>query len=275
VKKLGARSQEPGVGRVIRFPSWLLAPGSLWVQMNNKSVILAGGSGGLGAVVTESLAARGAIPVIGCRKNRERADALARKIQQQFGIEPPVVAGDILDGRVRHDLLRAASNAGALYGLVPLPGDPARVPIESVTEDELLASFRTNFVGPVLLARDFAAAAGDLDASIVFISTMQGVAVFPNSTTYAAPKAALVHTARILAKQWRIRVNVVAPGVTDTGMAEQSVRSGKYTAFLEKKTIPRFGTAHDIARAVLFFLEPDSYVTGQVLTVDGGLTVKM
>ena len=134
---------------------------------------------------------------------------------------------------------------------------------------------RTNFIGPVLLARDFAAAAGDRDASIVFISTMQGTGVFAGSTTYAAPKAALVHTARILAKQWRIRVNVVAPGVNNAGMAEQSVQSGKYNSFIERKVIPRFGRPEDVARAVLFFLEPDNYVTGQVLTVDGGLSSRM
>src|SRR5207244_9927773 len=95
------------------------------------------------------------------------------------------------------------------------------------------------------------------------------------TTAYAAPNAALIHAARILAKQWNLRVNVVAPGVNNAGMAEQSVRSGKYDAFLEKGMIPRFGGPSDVARAILFFLEPDNYLTGQVLTVDGGLTTKM
>ena len=158
---------------------------------------------------------------------------------------------------------------------MPLVGNPARVPIETATEQDLIDSMRTNFIGPVVLARDFAAAVGDRDAAIVFISTMQGTAVFPGSTTYAAPKAALVHTARILAKQWKIRVNVVAPGVNNAGMAEQSVRSGKYDPYLEKKVIPRFGRPEDVTRAILFFLEPDNYVTGQVLTVDGGLSLKI
>jgi NAD(P)-dependent dehydrogenase (short-subunit alcohol dehydrogenase family) len=58
-------------------------------------------------------------------------------------------------------------------------------------------------------------------------------------------------------------------------MAQESVRSGKYDPFLDKKTIPRFGSPADVARAILFFLEPDNYLTGQVLTVDGGLTLKM
>jgi pteridine reductase len=159
--------------------------------------------------------------------------------------------------------------------VVPLLGDPARVPIETATEGDLLNAMRINFAGPVLLARDFAAAVGDKDGSVVFISTMQGVGVFAGSTTYAASKAALVHTAKILAKQWRIRVNVVAPGVNNAGMAEQSVKSGKYDSFIEKKIIPRWGRPEDVARAILFFLEPDNYVTGQVLTVDGGLSLKM
>jgi NAD(P)-dependent dehydrogenase (short-subunit alcohol dehydrogenase family) len=244
-------------------------------NLRGKSVILAGGSGGLGAVVVETLARLGAIPVIGCRTNQDRAEALAQRLSSTYDVRVPVVVGDVLETEVRERLIDEAKRAGELYGLVPLLGSPARIPIEKATEQNLLESMRINFVGPVLLARDFAAAAGDQDAAVVFIATMQAVGVFPGSTTYAAPKAALIHTARILAKQWRIRVNVVAPGVNDAGMAEESVKSGKYDVFVGKKTITRFGKPEDVARSVLFFLEPDNYMTGQVLTVDGGLILKM
>jgi NAD(P)-dependent dehydrogenase (short-subunit alcohol dehydrogenase family) len=234
-----------------------------------KTVILAGGSGGLGSAVARSVANRGYKPIIGYLKNAARADALA----SELGC--PAIGGDIADESVRKDLLAAAQGQGDLYGLVVLAGDPARVPIEQASVDDLLASMRVNFAGPILMAREFAAALGNNDGSIVLLSTMQAIGVFPGSTTYAAPKAALVHSAKILAKQWKVRVNVVAPGVNDAGMAEQSVRSGKYNAYLEKQTIPRFGRPEDIARSILFFLEPDNYVTGQVLTVDGGLSLKM
>src|SRR6185295_3265998 len=170
--------------------------------MKGNAVILAGGSGGLGAAAAESLAARGAIPVIGCRSNRERADALARNLFDKYGVTAPVVVGDILEISVRQELLETARRAGPLYGLVPLVGQPARTPIESATEQDLIDSMRANFIAPVLLARDFAAAVGDQDAAIVLVSTMQGIGVFAGSTVYAAPKAALIHTARILAKQW-------------------------------------------------------------------------
>ena len=244
-------------------------------QFNCKTIILAGGSGGLGAAVAESLARRGAIPVIGYLRNRERADDVAKRLVDAYSIAVPMVAGDLLDAAVRRQLIEEAQKAGELYGLVPLIGNPARLPIETATEQDLLDSMRTNFIGPVLLARDFAAAVGGRDGSIVFISTMQSTGIFPGSTAYAAPKAALIHTARILAKQWKIRVNVVAPGVNNAGMAEQSVSSGKYNAFLEKSVIPRFGLPDDVARAIAFLLEPDNYITGQVLTVDGGLSLKM
>ena len=244
-------------------------------DLTGKTVILAGGSGGLGTAIAENLVQRGAIPVIGFLRNRERAQKLTARLSETYSVDVPTVAGDILDASVRQSLIDEARRRGEPYGLVPLVGNPARVPIEKATEQDLMDSMRANFIGPVLLARDFEAAARDRDAAIVFISSMQGVGVFSGSTAYAAPKAALIHTARILAKQWKIRVNVVAPGVNNAGMAEASVRSGKYDSFLDRKVISRFGQPADVARAILFFLEPDNYVTGQVLTVDGGLSLNM
>jgi 3-oxoacyl-[acyl-carrier protein] reductase len=243
--------------------------------MKGKAIILAGGSGGLGGAVAEAVAKQGGVPVIGYLSNRERADNLAKKVFENYGVRAPLVEGDIFDAAVRARLIGEARNAGELYGLVPLAGIPARVPIETATEADLMNSMRVNFVGPVLLARDFAAAVGERDASIVFVSTMQAVGVFPGSTVYAAPKAALVHTARILARQWKLRVNVVAPGVNNAGMAAESVRSGKYDNFVERHVIPRFGQPEDVARAILLFLQPDGYITGQVLAVDGGLSLRI
>jgi len=243
--------------------------------MKGKAIILAGGAGGLGCAVAEAVAKQGGVPVIGYLSNHERADNLAKKIFENYGVRAPVVEGDIFDAAVRSRLIGEARNAGELYGLVPLVGIPARFPIETATEADLMNSMRVNFVGPVLLARDFAAAVGERDGSIVFVSTMQAVGIFPGSTVYAAPKAALVHTARILARQWKLRVNVVAPGVNNAGMAAESVRSGKYDNFVERHVIPRFGQPEDVAGAILLFLQPDGYITGQVLAVDGGLSLRI
>ena len=87
-----------------------------------------------------------------------------------------------------------------------------------------------------------------------------------------------MHAARLLAKEQggpaRVSVNVVAPGVTAAGMAEASIRAGKYDRFVKGGVVSRFGRPEDVTRAIRFFLQPDGYVTGQVLTVDGGLTLR-
>ncbi len=247
-------------------------------NLNGRTVILAGGSGGIGSAVADLVAARGGIPVIGYLQNASRATQLARRLGERYRLDVPTVEGDILDGEVRSRLLDAARSRGDLYGLVPLVGEPARVPIESATADEMMQSTRANFIGPVLMARDFAARVRGNDSSIVLVSTMQAIGLFPGSVVYASPKAALVHAGRILAREWggsvRIRVNVVAPGVNRAGMAMASVESGKYDPFIQSDVITRFGEAADVARAIVFLLEPDNYVTGQVLTVDGGLTTR-
>jgi NAD(P)-dependent dehydrogenase (short-subunit alcohol dehydrogenase family) len=229
------------------------------------TVILAGGSGGLGSAAVRFLAQDGFDLVISYKSNRQRAEKLS-----EFG---RILAADLASAEDRKALLDAAST---LYGVVVFSGDPAR---GLQFEEACRRSFETNFLGPTLLAREAAdrmKAAGTAGA-IVLVSTMQAVSVWSGSTAYASQKAALIHAARVLAKECRgktnVRVNVVCPGVNQAGMAEASIQSGKYERYLNDGIIPRYGRAEDVARAVRFFLEADNYVTGQVLTVDGGLTL--
>jgi len=228
--------------------------------------VLAGGSGGLGSAVGQLLAAEGARLVVSYRANRERAERLGDRAQ--------VVQADLA---VEGDRKRLLDAAPQLYGLVVFAGDPARVMAGADPRDAMLRSHEVNYLGPILLAREAAERmkAAETQGAIVLMGTMQVAALFPGSTAYAAQKAALVHGARILAKECRgpvnIRVNVVSPGVTAAGMAEASIASGKYDRYLKDGVIARFGRAEDVGRAVRFFLEPDNYVTGQVLGVDGGM----
>jgi pteridine reductase len=183
---------------------------------------------------------------------------------------------DLREAEGRNALLAAAAAQGPLYGLVAFAGDPAR----GASETALRESVEINYLAPLLLARQaaqemrIAATAG----SIVLFSSMQASYIFENSTAYACAKAALVHGASVLAKESgggaNIRVNAVAPGATLAGMAQSSLRSGKYDRFVAEDVIPRFGRAEDVARTVRFLLEPDNYITGQVITVDGGMTLR-
>lgn len=234
----------------------------MYDSLRGLGIILAGGTGGVGSETARLLAQEGARVVASYRSDAIRGAELSDVAT--------VIQADLSNDADRARLLDAAHS---LYGLVVFSGMPAR------GEQLLDESLEVNFLGPIRLAREAAARMKEAGThgSIVLISTMQTSAIFANSTAYSAPKAALVHAARILAKECRgpadIRVNVISPGVNDTGMAKASIASGKYAPYLESGAIPRFGRAADVARAVRFFLEPDNYITGQVLTVDGGLTL--
>lgn len=222
------------------------------MPLDQLEILLVGGAGGLGSATVEHLQAEGAHVKISSREHGIRADI--------------TLAGD------RKGLLDAL---GKLYGLVVFAGNPAR----GEMEEAMRVSHRVNYEGPILLAREAAERmkASRTQGAIVLFASMQAVALFPGSTAYAGEKAALLHSARILAKECRgpanIRVNVIAPGVMAAGMAEASIASGKYERYLRDGIIPRYGKAVDVARAVRFLLEPDNYITGQVLSVDGGITL--
>jgi 3-oxoacyl-[acyl-carrier protein] reductase len=247
-------------------------------RLRGRLVVLAGGTGGLGAATAVLLAREGARLVVGYRANRERAEAFSAAIAEHFGQAPALVSGDLAKKETREAYAEAVEEAGApLYGAVVFPGDPARGSLESLDRAAMEASARANYIGPLLLARDLGTKIEQegRDGSVVLLATMQALEAFASSLNYATAKAALVHGARILAKQWKkVRVNVVAPGATVAGMAGESVRGGKYDAYRTSGAIARFGRPEDVARAVRFFLEPDNYTTGQVLLVDGGLTLR-
>ena len=237
-------------------------------SLRGREIVLAGGSGGLGSAAASLLVAEGARIVLSFRANRERA--------ARWQSAATVLEADLAVAADRARLLEAAPN---LYGLVVFVGDPARISDPSQTEVAMARSHHVNYLGPILLAREAAARmqTSGIPGAIVLFSTMQANALFPGSSIYAAQKAALQQAARILARECRgpsnIRVNVVSPGVMAAGMAEASMASGKYDGFLREGVIPRFGRAEDVARAVRFLLEPDNYITGQVLCVDGGMTL--
>jgi NAD(P)-dependent dehydrogenase (short-subunit alcohol dehydrogenase family) len=231
-------------------------------------VLLAGGTGGLGKATAELLASEGWELIATYLRDAARAATLSSIAR--------IVQADITSAADRRRLLL---DAAPLDGLVVFAGNPARVASPEQMEDQMRASHEANYLGPLLLARETAELMKSVGraGSIVLFSTMQGVALFPGSTAYAGAKAALVHGARLLAKELRgktnICVNVIAPGIIDAGMAQPSIRAGKYDRYLADDTIGRFGRAEDIARTVRFLLEPDNYITGQVIGVDGGITL--
>jgi 3-oxoacyl-[acyl-carrier protein] reductase len=250
-------------------------------SLAGRVVLVAGGTGGLGSATVALLAREGAIVIAGYRSDTARAEAVKLAVEAKYKSPVHLVGGDIADPDVRVRYVNTADALGeGLYGLICFTGDPARVKFEDVTDADLHESLEKNYIAPLLLARESATRMmkRGSEGAVVLLSTMQAVAAFESSINYAGPKTALIQGARIMAKQWGgpggVRVNVIAPGVNRAGMALKSIDSGKYDFYIDQKIIPRFGRPEDVARVARLLLEPDNYITGQVITVDGGLTLR-
>src|SRR5213593_3467069 len=137
-------------------------------DLRGRTIVVAGGTGGLGSATAKLLAAEGATIVMGYAHDAARAE----RIRQECGSQTLVCAADIRTVEGRRALLDCAGN---LYGLVVFVGDPAR----GTDEETLRRSIETNFLGPALLAREAAErmrAAGTKGA-IVLLASMQAVHV--------------------------------------------------------------------------------------------------
>lgn len=246
-----------------------------------RVILLAGGTGGLGVATAAMLLTEGAHPVLGYHSNKGRAELVQQRLQDTYSGTVSLIQADIRDPAGRSRLLEDALRArDKIDGAVIFAGDPAREKTQDLQSEAFQGALDHNTVAPLLLARDLALAMREraIHGAIVLLSSMQGTYPFEGSLAYGTAKAALIHGARLLAKEFGgrngINVNVVAPGVTSAGMARVSVDSGKYDPMIDRNVIPRFGRPEDVARALRLLIDPDSYITGQVLVVDGGLTLR-
>lgn len=246
-----------------------------------RVVLLAGGTGGLGVATAAMLLTEGAHPVLGYHANRGRAELVQQRLQDTYSGTVSLIQADIGDPSGRSKLLEEALRArDKIDGAVIFAGDPAREKTKDLQSPAFQAALDHNTVAPLLLARDIAQVMRErgVHGAIVLLSSMQGTYPFEGSLAYGTSKAALIHGARILAKEFGgkegINVNVLAPGVTSAGMARASVDSGKYDVMIERGVIPRFGRPEDVARALRLLIDPDCYITGQILVMDGGLTLR-
>ncbi len=235
------------------------------------------GGRGIGRGIAVALAAAGADVVITARTNIADAEAVAAECSA-LGVKSLAVVADISDESSVESLFKTTMDS---FGRVDILVNNA-----GITRDTLLLRMSTeqwdsvidaNLKGAFLCSR----AASKImlrqkSGRIVNIASVNGLRGSAGQTNYSASKAGLIGFSRSLAKELASRgitVNVVAPGFIDTQMTDAFEGEAREQLL---KTIPlgRFGQAEDVGAAVAFFASPSaSYITGQVLTVDGGLTV--
>lgn len=239
-----------------------------------KTAFVTGGSRGIGRAVVRRLAAEGYAVGINYLQAREQAEALAAELREQ-GCGALAVQGDVAD---REAVTAAVRQVEAAFGPVTALVNNAGIAQNDLFQDTPEELWRRMFavhadgafhtIQAVLPHMLHEKAGG-----IVNISSIWGLRGASCEVAYAASKAAVIGLTRSLAMELapsHIRVNCVAPGVIETdmvkGLGEETVAS-----LVDQTPAGRLGTPEDVARAVAFLLREDAdFITGQVLTVDGG-----
>jgi NAD(P)-dependent dehydrogenase (short-subunit alcohol dehydrogenase family) len=228
-------------------------------------VMVFGATGGIGEALARRLAARGVEPFLVAR-DAARLAALGEALRA------PWQAADVLDGAA---LAAAVAAAGApLAGLAFCVGSIPLKPLARLTEADFLDAYRLNALAPAMAVRAALPALVAGRGSVVLLSSVAARRGFPNHAAIGAAKGAVEGLAVSLAAELApaVRVNVVAPSLTRTRLAEPLTRSPQMAEAIAKQhPIPRLGEAEDAAAlADLLLSEASGWITGQVIGVDGG-----
>lgn len=164
-----------------------------------------------------------------------------------------------------------------LDALVYCPGSINLKPLNSLKENDLLEDFQINTVGAFRVLKHYVPLLKKSEnASVIFFSTVAAITGMPFHTSVAAAKGAVESMTRALAAELspKIRVNCIAPSLTDTPLAERLLKNDQQKENAAgRHPMKRFGAPEDLAQATHFLLhEQSSWVTGQIIRVDGGLS---
>jgi 2-hydroxycyclohexanecarboxyl-CoA dehydrogenase len=243
------------------------------MQLKYKTVLLTGGASGIGRATALMLAREGA-RVLLCDMNREGAEETIGMTQGIEFIPLELTDGASVDACAKEALARAQ---GKIDVLVNVAGWDRTQPFVEATQEFIDKVMAINLLGPLRLTRAvFPAMIAAGGGKIVFVSSDAGRVGSLGETPYSAAKAGIIGFTKSLAREGarhRITVNCVCPGPTDTPLFHANPERMR-DALLRAIPFRRLAKPEDIAGAVLYFAGPTSdYVTGQVLSVSGGLTM--
>lgn len=247
------------------------------MRLKDKIALVTGGSRGIGRAVVERLAAEGAVVVFVYQSNQEAAEALAAELAAK-GFAVRAVQADVRDAaRAQQVVEEIVEKHGRLDILVNSAGIVRDGLLGSMTADQWKDVIETNLGGTYNYCR---AAAQQMmyqrSGSVVNLSSTAAEFASRGQVNYAASKGGIDGLTRAMAKEFsqrKVRVNAVAPGMIETDMSK-AVRGLVGDKIKDYIPLKRIGTPAEIAAVVAFLASDDSsYMTGQVLRADGGLSL--
>lgn len=233
------------------------------------TAFVTGASGGIGSAVARDLG-RDHDVIVHYYSDREGAERVAEAVRER-GQDAFVAACDVSDPAAIAEVVDEAREAlGPVDVLINNAGVLRSAALETASDDAIQGTIRVNLEGALYATRAVLPDMLEEGAGrIVNVSSTAGTTGSPTDAGYGASKSGLIGLTRSLAKQYTddgILTNTVAPGPTETDMFDESRRPEAR----EESPIDRLVTPAEVAEAVRFFVETSS-ITGQTLTVDGGL----
>jgi len=261
------------------YPSWSMnRTRDEFISLKGRVALVTGGGTGIGRAIAEAFASAGAKLVLAGR----REDPLRRAVEELGPANTRAVTGDVTVSGDRSRMLAAAqSTYGGLDILVNNAGAVARMgALGETSEEDWRSTLEVNFLAPILLAKEALPMLRARRGSILNISTGASLNPVRNFGAYGAAKAGLNHASQVLALESapEVRVNVICPGGVDTPIFETFVGNERASEFkgmyAEITPLGRIGSPEDIANAALFLAsDAAEFITGAILTVDGGLNL--
>lgn len=242
--------------------------------MAKNIALVTGASGGIGSACARELAKRGYTVLLHANRGLHAAKALAGELCEA-GMDAHAFGCDLADSRavsaMCEEILRLYHHVDAM---VLCAGVSHTGLLTDMTDEQWRRVMDVNVSGSFYLIRALAPGmVSRRDGSIVTISSMWGRSGASCEAAYSASKAAIIGLTQALAKELGpsgVRVNCIAPGIIDTRMMDEHSEETKQL-LAEETPLGRLGTGEDVARAAAFLLSGDaSFITGQVLGVDGG-----
>ena len=239
--------------------------------------LITGGSGGIGRAIAVTLGATGYQVVVHYRNNPERAREVVDMIRSDGGAAI-AVGGDITDPDTVDGIVKEVeSRFGPVSVLINGAGVLRDSMLAMMSEKQWDEVLDTNLKGTFLVSR--AVVKGMMKARhghILNIVSISGLIGTPGQANYAASKGGVIAMTRTMARElgrYGIKVNALAPGFIDTGMLA-TMRRKQLDAVLQRVPLGRIGRPEEVAEMARFLVSPaNSYMTGQTVVMDGGLSV--
>ncbi len=247
------------------------------MRLSGKIALVTGGSRGIGFATAKILSENGATVVI-TAKDQERLEKSTLEIPNAVGI-----AADI---RKRNDVKNVVNKTIEKFGKLDILVNNAGIfpkikLLHEIDEDEWNEVLDVNLTGQFRFTKEAIPHLKKTGGSIINISSDAGLKAYQgfNVDAYTASKAALVLLTKCWAleyAEYKIRVNCICPGVVDTDMTKPFMKTQKDREFMNSEhPIGRIGQPEEVAKAVMYFVSDDaSWITGAILAVDGGESIK-